>query len=92
MMRAFSEFNGMEVFAGDTVSGEKVDCFSRARTANKSGKVVVHGREYYDRVFGLIVTEDDGKVPRYCEGCGKLFAEYVEDYIAIPAVCDNCCL
>jgi hypothetical protein len=59
--------DGTEVFPGDTVTDFRGEThvFDRATRASeglrKSGKVMVRNRntEYYDRVFGLTVTEGE---------------------------------
>lgn len=58
--------DGTEVFPGDTVvdfRGEShvFDYATRPRSDGRSGKVFVKGRgiEYYDKVFGLTVTEEE---------------------------------
>ena len=64
MLRTYDEITGKEINKGDTITdfrGEKHIFLiaTRSRTENKSGKVcTANGREYYDRVFNLIVKDE----------------------------------
>ncbi len=65
MLKAYDEITGKEIKKGDIITdfrGDK-DTFempSRARTEYRSGKVCTkEGREYYDRVFNIIVKDEE---------------------------------
>lgn len=62
MLKAFLDGTREEVKIGDKVinfRGEEgtLECLTRARIPGKSGKVVVNGRESYDRVWDLQVMD-----------------------------------
>ncbi len=64
MLKVFDEKTGKEIKKGDEITdfrGEKhfFKRADRARTENKSGKIcTADNREYYDKVFGLIVKDE----------------------------------
>jgi hypothetical protein len=98
---AFDEKSGKQVFEGDTVidfRGETatVAKLSRAKVPGKSGKVVVTQgdsspqREYYDGVFGLVVTDvPPGKYDVYTldpQGNGVLVKRNVKAHNVIDVM------
>lgn len=99
---AFDEKTGKQVFPGDTVTdfrGESatVATLSRATIPGKSGKVVVvqgnsYQREYYDGVFGLVVTDvAPGKYDVYTldpQGNGVLVKRNVKAHKVIRVMAD----
>ena len=64
MLKTYDERTGKEIKAGDTITDFRGDkhifkMASRARTECKSGKVcTTDNREYYDKVFRLIVKDE----------------------------------
>ena len=64
MLRAYDETTGKEIKQGDTITDFRGETHifsmaSRARTEYKSGKVcTTDNREYYDRVFNIIVKDE----------------------------------
>lgn len=64
MLKAYDETTGKEIKKGDMITdfrGEKhiFQMASRARSEGKSGKIcTTDHREYYDRVFNIIVKDE----------------------------------
>lgn len=64
MLKAYDEKTGKEIKAGDIITDFRGEQHifvraSKARTECKSGKVcTADNREYYDRVFNIIVKDE----------------------------------
>lgn len=106
---AYNEKTGEEVFVGNIVKtsdGEiaRVTTLSRATIPGKSGKVVVrwiettsgptdYEQEYYDGVFGLVVTDvPPGEYDVYTldnQGTGHLYKRNVKAHNVIRVMADG---
>ena len=61
-LQAFDKITGERVHIGDTVidfrgGSATLEAITRPASDGRSGKVVARGREFYDRVYGLVVRD-----------------------------------